>query len=54
MTQSGDREGGRGGGRVTENNFLSVTLYNFQKSVCVWGGGGVGEGRFPWRFPSND
>ena len=25
-----------------ENIFFSVTLYNFQKSVCVGGGGGRG------------
>ena len=25
-----------------ENNFFSVTLYNFQKSVGVGGGGGFG------------
>ena len=51
MTQSGDRGGG-GGGRVTENNFLSVTLYNFQKSVCVCGGGGgCWGGEIPMAFP---
>ena len=35
------QSGGGGGG---ENTFLSVTLHNFQKRVCVWGGGGCSAG----------
>ena len=47
MTQSG---GGWGGG--AEKHFFSVTLYNFQKCVCVCvGEGGWGVGGSPSASP---
>ena len=46
MAQSG---GGGGGG--AENTSSSVTLYNFQKRVCVGGGGAEAPQPLPLRGP---